>query len=111
LHAGAWVASRRSGAARPHASPGAALDGTGACVVWALLPGWRVVAPREIDGMPHPTHLTQPQQLWWPVIPEICPPGEGIFWLRADPMRVEYCLAKDRPITDREQGSVLVRGR
>jgi hypothetical protein len=28
------VASRRSGAARPYVSPGAALDGIGACVVW-----------------------------------------------------------------------------
>jgi hypothetical protein len=77
----------------------------------ALPPGWRVVALREIDGMPHPAHLTQPQQFLWLVILEICPPGEGIFWVgcRLD-QRVEYRLAKDRPITDREQESVLVRG-
>lgn len=34
LHAGARVASRRSGTARPRGSPGAALNRTGACVVW-----------------------------------------------------------------------------
>jgi hypothetical protein len=44
LDAGGRVASRRSGGARPRGSPGAALDGTGACVAWALPPGWRVVA-------------------------------------------------------------------
>jgi hypothetical protein len=51
----------------------------------ALLPGcWRVVALREVDGMPHPAHLTQPQQFLWRVILEICPPGEGILgWVQA----------------------------
>ena len=53
----------------------------------ALLPGWRVVALQEIDGMPHPTHLTQVAAALWPAILEICPPGEGTFWLRADPIR------------------------
>jgi hypothetical protein len=33
--------------------------------------------------MPHPAHLTQPQQFLWLVILEICPPGEGIFgWVQ-----------------------------
>ena len=27
--------------------------------------------------MPHPAHLALPQQFWWLVIPETCPPGEG----------------------------------
>ncbi|MGH3845502.1 MAG: hypothetical protein ACRDS0_29350, partial [Pseudonocardiaceae bacterium] len=66
----------------------------------ALLPGWRVVALREVDGMPHPAHLTQPQQFLWLVIPEICPPGEGIFgWVQALlESRVPAC--KGRPITE-----------
>jgi hypothetical protein len=34
LHAGFRLASRRSGAARPHDISGATLDGTGACVAW-----------------------------------------------------------------------------
>jgi hypothetical protein len=67
-----------------------------------------VVALREIDGMPHPAHLTQPQQFLWLVILEICPPGEGILWLRTDPMRGEYRLAKVLPMTVCEQGSTLI---
>jgi hypothetical protein len=53
LHAGGRVASRRPGAARPHASSGAALDETAAWRCLALPPGWRVVALREVGGMPH----------------------------------------------------------
>jgi hypothetical protein len=34
-------------------------------------PGWRVVALQEVEGMPHPAYLTQSQQFWWLVIPEI----------------------------------------
>ena len=25
--------------------------------------------------------LVQPEQFLWLVIPEICPPGEGVFWV------------------------------
>ena len=58
------------------------------CVRRLALPlGWRVVALREVEGMPHPAHLTQPQQFLWLVIPEICPPGEGISWLGAGSIR------------------------
>ena len=41
---------------RPHGSPGAALNTTGACVRLALLPGCRVVALREVEEMPHPAN-------------------------------------------------------
>ncbi len=37
--------------------------------------------------MPHPAHQTQSQQFWWLVIPEICPPGEGISWFGAGYIR------------------------
>jgi hypothetical protein len=53
----------------------------------ALPPGWRVVALQEVEGMPHPAHLTQSQQFWWLVIPESCPPGEGISWFGAGSIR------------------------
>jgi hypothetical protein len=40
-----------------------------------------------LEDMPPSAHLAQPQQLWWLVIPEACPPGEGtvfetdkVFW-------------------------------
>jgi hypothetical protein len=44
----------------------------------ALPPGPHVVALGEVDGIPHPVH-TRPSPRWWPVIPETCPPGEGMF--------------------------------
>ena len=44
-----WVASRRSGAARRHAGPGQPSTEPRVRDL-ALLPGWRVVALREIDG-------------------------------------------------------------
>ena len=31
--------------------------------------------------MPHPVPPAQPRPRWWPVIPEACPPGEGMFCL------------------------------
>jgi hypothetical protein len=43
----------------------------------ALSPGWRVVAPWEVDGMPHPTRLALPQQFSWLAIPETCLPRRG----------------------------------
>jgi hypothetical protein len=37
-----------------------------------------VVALREVDGMPHPAHLTLPRQFSWLAIPEgYHAPGEG----------------------------------
>ncbi|MCA1695093.1 MAG: hypothetical protein LC749_10340, partial [Actinobacteria bacterium] len=42
-------------------------------------PGCRVVALREVDGMPHPAYPALPQQFLWLAIPAICPPGEGMF--------------------------------
>jgi hypothetical protein len=52
----------------------------------ALPPGCRVVALREVDGMPHPAHPPS-RSNFEAGIPEICPPGEGmglqidkIFW-------------------------------
>jgi hypothetical protein len=44
-------------------------------------PGWRVVALREVEGMPHLPTSAQSQQRSWLAIPEACPPGEGMFWL------------------------------
>jgi len=79
LCAGGRVASRRSGAARPHGSPGAALDEHRRVHNLGLPPGCRVVALREVDGMPDPTHPTTLQALLVAAIPEICPPGEGMF--------------------------------
>lgn len=65
----------------------------------ALLSGWRVVALREIDRMSHPNPLDLGRSSsggWrsWRSVRR-----RGHFWLRADPMRVEYCLAKARPVT------------
>ena len=31
---------------------------------------------REAWGCP-----TLPTEVWWPAIPETCPPGEGMVWL------------------------------
>jgi hypothetical protein len=45
----------------------------------ALPPGCRVVALREVDGMPDPTHPTTLQALLVAAIPEICPPSEGML--------------------------------
>jgi hypothetical protein len=35
--------------------------------------------------MPHPVHPTQSRPRWWPAIPEVCLPGEGMsyFWTGA----------------------------
>jgi hypothetical protein len=44
-----------------------------------LRAGDRVAAVREVDGMPDPTHPTTLQALLVAAIPEICPPGEGMF--------------------------------
>ena len=54
-HAGARASSRRPGATRPRGGPGAALDTTASRPPPALLPGRRVVAPGEADGMTHPS--------------------------------------------------------
>ncbi|MGH3828016.1 MAG: hypothetical protein ACRDQX_12735, partial [Pseudonocardiaceae bacterium] len=63
------------GTARPHASPGAALDGAGACVVW-FCPGLACGSPGG-RSMGCPT-LPSRSNFLWRAIPEICPPGEGI---------------------------------
>jgi hypothetical protein len=76
LHAGIRVASRRSGAARPHGIQGAALDEP-ARASSGSAPGMPRGSLGEVDGMPHPRPPTQPQQFSWLAIPEICPPGEG----------------------------------
>ncbi len=56
LRAGACVASPRPGNARPRAVPGAALGATAGRPRAARRPGRRVVALREVEGMPHPAH-------------------------------------------------------
>jgi hypothetical protein len=60
LHAVVVVASRRSGAARPHGIPGATLDGTGACAVW-LAPGMPCGSPPggRWDATPRPPNPAQ----------------------------------------------------
>ena len=60
LHAVVVVASRRSGAARPHGISGATLDGTGACVVW-LAPGMPCGSPPggRWDATPRPPSPAQ----------------------------------------------------
>jgi hypothetical protein len=58
------VASRRSGTARLHVSPGAALEGIGACVVW--LRHTRVVAGVEQHG--HRRRLAAVSRLVIPVV-------------------------------------------
>jgi hypothetical protein len=61
--------------------------------------------------MPRPGPPDQSQQFLWLVIPEICPPSEGISWLGAGSLRKSStALAKARPITDREQRSLLAPG-
>jgi hypothetical protein len=86
LHAGAGVASRRSGAADHAAARGSPRQNW--CVRRLALPsGWRVVALQEIEGMPRPGPPDQSQQFLWLVIPEICPPGEGISWLGGGSLR------------------------
>jgi hypothetical protein len=86
LDAGGRVASRRSGGARPRGSPGATLDGTGACVAW-LCPRAGVWWPwGEAGGMPHPAYSARPQQCWWLTIPEVCRPARARL-LRLTAMR------------------------
>lgn len=56
--------------------------------------------------MPRPGRPDQSQQFLWLAIPEICPPGEGIFWLGAGSLGIEYRLAKEQTVTRCELGSV-----
>ena len=59
--------------------------------------------------MPHPTHLTQPQQFFVAGHPGDLPArrGHSLVGYRLH-QRVKYRRAKVRPITDCEQGSLLV---
>jgi hypothetical protein len=63
FHAGTGGASRRSGAARPRAAPGATCHCDFHSTLPGLPPGQRVVALGEIDGMPHP--YPPPATRWW----------------------------------------------
>jgi hypothetical protein len=80
LRAGTRVASRRSGASPTTRQPGGSPQYNRCVRRLALPPGCRVVAHREVDGMPHPLpNPAWPQQCSWPAISEICPPGEGMI--------------------------------
>jgi hypothetical protein len=80
LRAGTRVASRRSGASPTTRQPGGSPPYNRCVRRLALPPGCRVVAHREVDGMPHPLpNPAWPQQCSWPAISEICPPGEGMI--------------------------------
>jgi hypothetical protein len=77
-HDGSCVASPRPGTARPRGGPGAALDATGSRLRAALRPGRRVVALREVEGMPRlPAHPPGAAGVPGSAISETRPPGEG----------------------------------
>ena len=97
-HAGSRVASPRPGTARPRAVLGAALDDTAGRPRAARRPGRRVVAQREVEGMPHPPTPTNQCQSAQRRLPETCRPARAYFlvvtalqWAGA--LRSSYSLA------------------
>lgn len=67
-----------SGTARPRVVLDAALDSPAGRPRAARRPGRRVVARREVEGMPHPARSITPHLVAIPGLPETCPPGEGV---------------------------------
>jgi hypothetical protein len=83
--------------ARPCGAPGATSPASHRPSLPGLPPGHRVVALGEIDGMPHPVRA-HPARLAFAVgYPEICPPGEGMFWLDAAAVADVAPLKQCRP--------------
>ena len=76
-HAGSCVASPRPGNARPRVALGAALDAPAGRPRATRRPGRRVVARREVEGMPHLARTSSLHPHASPGLPETCPPGEG----------------------------------
>ena len=75
------VASPRPGNARPRGDPGAALDATAGRPRPALRPGCRVVALGRSWGCHTWTRPPSQPAHWLGIIPETCPPGEGMHLL------------------------------
>lgn len=73
------VASRRPGIARPRGSPVGSIPAHRRPSFPGLPPGSRVLALGEVGGMPRPATHTEPGLALMSTIPEVCPPGEGIF--------------------------------